>query len=139
MGKLLCSRNFLISKSFLDKNGEGGINLVFRHKFFDPQYEKASKVEPSAFQKLCGIEKFYLRERVMGRKGISRFCVNKFVSHSTEKFRKGNLCFKIILVPIVFGKVGARRRESRFSVEILSHSTKKFRTGILLCFRKNLR
>ena len=68
-------------------------------------------------------------------KRVSRFSVEKFLSQSAEKFRRGTLlCFRKFLVPKnVSDKRGGG--VSRFSVKIvLSHSTEKIRRGTLLCF-----
>ena len=78
----------------------------------------------AVFQKNSGSEKF-------ADKGVSRFSVEVFLSHSAENFRRGG----IFLGFIKFGSrknLDKRRGESRFSVEIfLSHSAEKFRSGNL--------
>ena len=72
-------------------------------------------------QKISGIEKLY------GQRGggVSRFSVEKFLSHSTEKLRWGTLlCFRKFLIS---KNVKDKGGVSRFSVEILlSHSTETF-------------
>ena len=70
-------------------------------------------------------------------KRVSRFFVEKFSSHSAEKFRRGTrLCLRKFRVSKNFmPKMGI----SRFSREnLLSHSTEKLRRGTLLCFTKFL-
>ena len=86
--------------------------------------------------------KFLLSQNFMderGRKGVSRFYVGNFLSHSAENFCRGTLlCCRKILVS---KNVKEREREggaSRLSIEnLLSHNTEKFRRGNL-CFRKVL-
>ena len=63
---------------------------------------------------------------------ISRFSVEKFLSHSTEKLRRGTLlCFTKFLVSKKFmDKRGEEGSISRFSVEnFLSHNAENFRRG----------
>ena len=67
-------------------------------------------------------------------KRVSRYSLEKFSSHSFEKFRRGTLlCLrKFLLLKNVKDKRGG---VSRFSVEnFLSHSAKNFRRGTLQCF-----
>ena len=72
-----------------------------------------------------------------GRKGVSRFYVLNFLSHSAENFCRGTLlCCRNFLV----SKKVKEKREgaSGLSLEdLLSHSTEKLRMGNL-CFRKFL-
>ena len=56
-GTLLCFRNFLVSKSVRDKRGGG--YQGFRQNCFVSQYRKTSEVNPSVFNKISAIEKFY--------------------------------------------------------------------------------
>ena len=58
------------------------------------------------------------------------------MSHSTEKLRSGNLCFRKFLVSKNV-KDNRERGASRLSNENLSHNTEKLRRGNL-CFRKVL-
>ena len=59
------------------------------------------------------------------------------MSHSTEKLRRGNLCFRKFLVSKNV-KDKRERGASRLSIEnFLSHNTEKLRRGNL-CFRKDL-
>ena len=64
---------------------------------------------------------------------VSRFSVEKFSSHSAEKFRRGTrLCFRKIRVPKNFMP---KRGKSRLSIKnLLSHGTEKLRRRTLLCF-----
>ena len=66
-------------------------------------------------------------------RGVSRFSVDNFWSHSAENFRRGTrLCFRKFRVSKNFMP---KRGISRFSIEnLLSHSTEKLRRGTLLCF-----
>ena len=68
---------------------EGGVTS-FRRKLFVPNRRKTTWANPSVFQKGSGI-KFFCVVRV------SRFCWS-FLSHSTEKLRRGPLCFGNVLV-----------------------------------------
>ena len=43
------------------------------------------------FQKVSDIEKFCGKEGERRRKGVSRFSVNFFLSHSAENYRRGTL------------------------------------------------
>ena len=85
------------------------------------------------YQKISDMEKFYASETV----GVSRFSVENFLSHSTEKFCWGTLrCIKKFRVSQNFMH---KKRISLNSVEnFLSHSAEKFRKGILLFLRKFL-
>ena len=72
-----------------------------------------------------------------GRKGVSRFYVGNFLSHSAENFCRGTLlCCRKFLVS---KNVKKREREggaSRLSLKnLLSHRTEQLRRGNL-CFRK---
>ena len=97
------------------------------------------------FHKNSGIEKNYGQERGRdggregGREGgIITFLCQKFLSHSTEKRRRGNLlCF--IKFDFWHRKMLEIRGEGGASIIIfrqivLSHKTESFRIGILLCF-----
>ena len=63
--------------------------------------------------------------------GVSRFSVEKFLSHSAEFFRRG--IFSVSLIWGIENLLGIREgRDSRFSVEIvLSHSAEISRRGII--------
>ena len=68
------------------------------------------------------------------RRGISRFSLEIFLSHSTEKTRGGTLqCFRKFRVSKNFMH---KKGISLFSVETLSHSANKIRGGTLQSFRK---
>ena len=64
---------------------------TFRSKFFVSKYRKISLGNTSVYQKISGIENFYASERGGGGGRVSRFFVENFLSHSTEKFRWGTL------------------------------------------------
>ena len=75
------------------------------------------------------------REREVG--GASRLSIETLLSHSTEKLRRGNLCFRRFLVSKNV-KDKRERGASRLSLEnLLSHRTEQLRRGNL-CFRKFL-
>ena len=72
----------------------------------------------------------------MPKRGISRFSIENLLSHSTEKFRRGDLlCFTKFLVSKNFmdkrGGEGGREYHD-FMSKFLSHSTEKFRRGTLV-------
>ena len=73
----------------MDKRG-GGVSRFSFEVCFVPNRQKTTWANPSVFQKVSGIKKF-LRSRV------SRFC-RSFLSHSTEKIRRGTLCLGNVLV-----------------------------------------
>ena len=75
---------------------------------------------------------------------MSRFSVDFFLSHSTEKFRRGNfVCFTKFLVwkKNMDKRGGGRKGASQFFVEIfLSHSTELFcRRNLLCCVSEDFR
>ena len=75
--------------------------------------------------------------RIRERGGASRLSAELLLSHSTENLRRGNLCFRKVLVSKNV-KDNRERGASRLSIEnLLSHSTEKLRRGNL-CFRKVL-
>ena len=88
------------------------------------------------YQKISGIEKFYASERGEGG-GVSRFSVENFLSHSTEKFRWGTLrCFRKFRVSQNFmHKKGISLNSVK---KFLSHSADKIRRRTLLCFERIL-
>ena len=75
-------------------------------------------------------QKFRVSKNSMAKKGVSRFFVKIFLSHSAEKFRRGtHLCFRNFRVSKDFM---FQRVVSRFFVKnFLSHSAENFRRGIL--------
>ena len=68
---------------------------------------------------------------------VSRFFVQKFLSHSAEKLRRGTLlCFRKFLVSKnVRDKRGGGNHDLPSKL-FSSHSTQTFSRGTLLCFRK---
>ena len=75
-------------------------------------------------QKISGIEKCQ-EERERG--GASRLSLENLLSHSTEKIRRGNLCFRKFLVSKIV-KDKRERGASQLSFEnLLSHNTEKLR------------
>ena len=70
----------------------------------------------------------------MPKRGISRFSIENFLSHSTEKLPGGTLlCFtKFLVSKKSMDKRGGGSGVSRFSVEsFLSYTAESFRWGIL--------
>ena len=114
-----------------EREGGGGITFL-RRKLFVSQYRKISLGNTSVYQKISGIEKFYASER-----GVSRFFVENFLSHGTEKFRKETLrCFRKFRVSQNFMR---KKGISLNSVEkSLSHSADKIRRKTLMCFERIL-
>ena len=87
----------------------------------------------------CVSENFWYRKmlKIRERGGASRLSAELLLSHSTENLRRGNLCFRKVLVSKNV-KDNRERGASRLSVEnLLSHSTEKLCRGNL-CFRKVL-
>ena len=93
-GTLLCCRKFLVSKNVKEKRErEGGIT-TFPRKF-------VVSIPKNFVGETCVSKSFWyrkmLRIRERGR-GASRLSVENLLSHSTEKLRRGNLCFRTVLV-----------------------------------------
>ena len=81
---------------------------------------------------MSGSEKFYASER-----GVSSFFVENFLSHSTEKFRKGTLrCFRKFRASQIF--MHKKGISLNYVEKSLSHSADKIRRGTLLCFERIL-
>ena len=87
-GTLLCcvSENF-VATNFTDKSG--GSIKIFCRKFFVSQCRKISLGNPSmlCFRKSLVAKKFMDKRAV----GVSRVSVENFLSHSSEKTRRGTL------------------------------------------------
>ena len=78
---------------------EGGVITILSRKLFVTQYQKMSLGNTSVYQKILDIETFYASEREIGGGGISRFSVENFLSHSSDKIRRRTLlCFERFLV-----------------------------------------
>ena len=80
-GIFLRFKKFLVSKSFMDTGGGRGIITSFCRNFFISQYREASLGNPSM---LCFRKSPVAREFIDNR-GISRFSVEKLLSHSAEE------------------------------------------------------
>ena len=92
--------------------------------------------KPSGFRKTM-VSKKFLNVRWAEKDEVSRFPLEKMLSHITENLGKETLrCFKKFRVSKSFvHKCGV----SQFSVDyFLSHSTGEFRKENLLCFRNLL-
>ena len=76
---------------------------------------------------------FRVWKSVMHKRGMPRFSVENFSSHSTGKLRRRTiLCFRNFLVANKL--MDKRGGLSRFSFRnFLSHSAKKFQSGTVLC------
>ena len=84
------------------------------------------------FHIISGIEKFMDKRLGMKEGGVSRFSVKIFLSHSTEKLRRGTFlfCTKFLVSKnFMDKKLGMKEGGvSRYSVKkFLSQSTKKLR------------
>ena len=87
-GTLPCFTKFLVSKNFMDKRGKGSITIFCQNCFVS--ITKNFVGEPGTFW--C-FRKFVVSKNFMLQRVMSRFSVEIFLSHSTEKFRKGTfLC-----------------------------------------------
>ena len=109
------------------------------YKYFDQLLQTAQNKNycfDISFQRVFTNIKFTIDFCTLCKK-VSQYSVEKFLSHSAEKFRRGTLlCFTKIPVSKKFmDKKGGRRKVvSQFSVEnFLSHSAENFRRGTLLC------
>ena len=82
----VCLRKFRVSKNFMPKKG---ISRVSIKNIVVSQYRKYFVGEPFFVS-----ENFWYRKNLWIRggrgEGVSRFSVKKCLSHSTEKFRRGN-------------------------------------------------
>ena len=87
--------------------------------------------EPFSVSIISRIEKVWIR----GGEGVSRFCVEKILSHSAEKFRKGNLyCCNNFGYRKSLDKSGG---VSRFSVEVFVSLYRNISLKNTLVFQKN--
>ena len=90
----LCFRKFLVSKNVKDNRERG------HHEF--PSKICCLTLPKNFVGETCASENFWyrkmlrIRERERGR--ASRPSVENLLSHSTEKLRRGNLCFRKVLV-----------------------------------------
>ena len=131
---VLCFRKFPALKKFLNKRRREHHN--FPSKLFRLTIPKNFVGEPFGVS-----ENFWCRKILCFRGLCHDSLSNFFLSHSTEKFRRGTnptvLCFRKnpVLKKFMDKKRGGGGGVSRFSVEnFLSHSAEKFRRGSPLCF-----
>ena len=122
-GNLLCFRNFLISKKFMDK-GEGGSIKIFHRIFFVSQCRKTRRGTLPCFRKILVSKN--VRDK---RGGDLRFSVEIILSHRTETFRRATLLFcvseKIWQWKGLWIRGGGSIRI--FRRNFLSHSAENFR------------
>ena len=119
----LCFRKLLVSKNVKDKRERG------HHDF--PSKLCCLTVPKNFAGETCVSENFWYRKmlRIREREGASRLSIETLLSHSTEKLRRGNLCFRKFLVSKNV-KDKRERGASRLSIEnFSSHNTEKFRRG----------
>ena len=111
---------------FHAKEGKSLLSFIF----LVSQYQKI-------MLKQFGVRKnFGYRKKILHR-GISRFSVEKILSHSTEKLRRRTLlCFKKNLVSINF--IHERGRHQGLVENFLFHRAEKLRKRSLVCFRNFL-
>ena len=99
----------------------GGIT-IFRRKAFVSQYRNHKFCKGT----LLFSRKFRVSKKFMRKRGISRFSIEKLVSHSTNKLRRETiLCFTKILVLKSFLGEGGKEGGSItvfFLKKVLSHS-----------------
>ena len=89
---MLCFGKVPLVKKFMDKRGGGGKYEDFQSKFFCLTVPKIFVGEPFSVSLISGIEKVWIRGG--GGVVVSRFSVEKFLSHSAEKLRTRTLqCF----------------------------------------------
>ena len=132
-GTLRCFRKFRVSQNFMHKKG---ISLNSIQKFLPHSADKIRRRTLLCFERIL-VPKIFKQKRVEA----SRFCRNFFLSHRTEKLRKGSLLFHKISggEKNFMDKRGGGGEVSRFSVEkFLSQCTKIFHWRTFWCFRKIL-
>ena len=99
---------------------EGGSFTVLSKNFSSHRTEKTSLGNHSVFQKISGGEKNLW---ITGG-GVSRFSVEKFLSHCTKIFHWRTLrCFRKNLLSKIFMHKKGEGRASRFCRNFLSHRT----------------
>ena len=81
---VLCFGKFSVANKFMDK--KGGLSN-FSVETFCLTVPKNAVGEPFSLTLISGIEKFWMR----GWKGVSRFSVENFLSHSACKYRRATL------------------------------------------------
>ena len=96
---LLCFERILVSKIFKQRRGEASRFCRIFFYFTGPKKLRQGTI---LFQKISGREKIlWIRKR--GGGGVSRFPVEKFLSHCTEIFHWRTLwCFRKILLSKIF-------------------------------------
>ena len=111
-------------------------------EFHDFMLEIFCLTVPKIFveEPFCVAENFRYRKTSRRReRRASRLSIENLLSHNTEKFRRGNLCVRKVLVSQIFMDEKGRKGVSRFSDgNFLSHRAEKFRRGTLLCCKKFL-
>ena len=114
----LCFRKVLVSKNIKDKRERG------HHDF--PSKLCCLTVPKIFVGETCVSESFWYRKmlRIREREGASRLSIETLLSHSTEKLRRGNLCFRKILVSKNV-KDKRERGASRLSIENLLSQYRK--------------
>ena len=86
---MLCFRNFLMAKKFMDKKGGGGLSKYSVENFLSHSTETLVEEPFSAvFQKTAGSEKVYEKK---GEGGLSKYSVENFLTQIAETFRRGTL------------------------------------------------
>ena len=90
----LCFRKVLVSKNVKDKRERGHLDF--------PSKLCCLTVPKNFVGQFCVSEKFWyrklLRIRERGGGGASRLSIENLLSHNTEILRRGNLCFRKVLV-----------------------------------------
>ena len=115
---LLCFQRILVSKSFTQRRAEA--TRVGRNFFYLTEPKKLRQGTILCFRKFLVGKKFLWRRG--GRTEVSRFSVQKFLSHCTKIFHWRTLwCFRKILSSKIF--MHRRGGASRFCRKFLSHIT----------------
>ena len=107
---LVFQSKFLVMKIFMHRRGHHG----FVENFLSHRTETKKFVK----EPFCVSEIFWCRKKFMDKRGVSRFSVENFLSHSAEKLHKGTLlCFRNFLVSKL---LMLERGVSRFSVVLIN-------------------
>ena len=127
---LLCFRKNPVSKNFTDSNGTSLLSV----DIFLFQSAKTFRAETLRCFRNCLVSQIFFWWEKMG---FVTIFFSKFVSYSTEKFRRGT--FHCSRKNPVWKKLTDNGGNSLLSVDIfMFHSAEKFRTETLRCFRNLL-
>ena len=132
---LLCFERILVPKIFKQKRGEAS---RFCRNFLSHRTEKTSPGNHSVFQKISGRKKNFMDKGGGGGEGVSRFSVEKILSHCTKIIHRRTIwCFRKVLLSKKFmhRKGGGHHG---FVEYFLSHRTEtKSFVKEIFCFPEN--